>query len=41
MNFFVQHLLQNKDGSFNSYLPVIVKLNAPRFADFMRYYKIF
>lgn len=28
VNFFVEHLIQNKDGTFNTYLPVIVKLNA-------------
>lgn len=27
VNFFVKHLIQNIDGTFNTYLPAVVKLN--------------
>lgn len=29
VNFFVKHLIQNDDGTFNTYLPAVVKLNDP------------
>lgn len=29
VNFFVQHLIQNGDGTFNTYLPALVKLHDP------------
>lgn len=29
VNFFVKHLIQNADGTFNTYLPAVVKLNDP------------
>lgn len=29
VNFFVQHLIQNADGTFNTYLPALVKLHDP------------
>eukprot|EP00434_Breviolum_minutum_P002803 symbB.v1.2.002464.t1/scaffold99.1/size346285/20 len=30
VNFFVKHLIQNIDGTFNTYLPAVVKLNDPQ-----------